>query len=183
MLLPYFDFFSACFVLYRPFNSKLSIPLFCNYARFVQFPFPGGIAVPGFFEIPKDFFTCVREVEVGARRRIFFMSSALAGRRVGGWFGGGSNMEEKKRREKRDRMRIEKSSKTTRNQKRGFFTFLLACFLSKMEKKVFAAYLLGRRTNSRKISKICSRGTREKGEKRREGGGGGGRAWGVLLPQ
>ena len=55
MLLPYFDFFSACFVLYRPFNSKLSIPLFCNYARFVQFPFPGRIAVPGFFEIPKVF--------------------------------------------------------------------------------------------------------------------------------
>ena len=29
--------------------------------------------MPGFFEIPKDFFTCVREVEVGARRRIFFV--------------------------------------------------------------------------------------------------------------
>ena len=72
---------------------------------------------------------------MGARRRIFFMSSALAGRRVGGWFGGGSNMEEKKRREKRDRMRIEKSSKTTRNQKRGVFTFLLACFSQKWRKK------------------------------------------------
>ncbi len=128
--------------------------------------------MPDFLRFPKFFFTCVREVEVGARRRIFFMSSALAGRRVGGWFGGGSNMEEKKRREKRDRMRIEKSSKTTRNQKRGFFNFLARLlFVKNGEKSVCCIFAWTTNKFAQDFQDLFKRNERkrrkEKGKRRR----------------